>query len=317
MLFVLMGLGLVLSTALAHAFDGRALPFAAAYASIQVGRTLFMLWASRGQRTLVRNFQRVLAWLGTSAVFWIAGGLAEGSMRAALWGLALAIEYVSPAAAFWTPGLGRTPTAEWNVEGGHIAERCGLFIIICLGESVLVTGATFAQLAWTPAVIGAFATAFAGSLAMWWIYFSSHADAASHAMSESGDPGRIARVAYTYAHIPMVAGIIVTAAGDELVLAHPGGHISAVAAWVLVGGPALFLIGGLLFKYSVFGVVSLPRATGLGLLAVATAASPWATPLSLSAGVTAVLALVGGWETWSHLRRTAQGLEHYPVRTAN
>ncbi|MET0271497.1 MAG: low temperature requirement protein A, partial [Phenylobacterium sp.] len=303
MLFALMAAGLVLSTSLTDAFDGRALPFAAAYVSIQVGRTLFMLWACRHEAPLCRNFQRVLAWLATSGVVWIAGAFAEGTARFALWGLALGIEYISPAVAFWTPGLGRTPTHDWNVEGGHMAERCGLFIIICLGESILVTGATFAELAWSPSVVAAFATAFVGSVALWWIYFSAHADMASHAISESADPGRIARVSYTYAHIPLVAGIIVTAAGDELVLAHPSGLLSPAIAWVLVGGPALFLAGALWFKWSVFRVIARPRATGLLLLLGTGALTPWLTPLGLSAAVTGVLVLVGAWETWIRFRQ--------------
>jgi len=62
-----------------------------------------------------------------------------------LWVVALAIEYVSPAARFWTPGLGAS-TVELAVEGGHMAERCAGFIIIALGESIVVTGATFGEL---------------------------------------------------------------------------------------------------------------------------------------------------------------------------
>jgi low temperature requirement protein LtrA len=305
MLFVLMALGLVLSTSLPDAFDGRALPFALAYVSLQVGRTLFMTWATRRNDSLRRNFLRVACWLGLSAVFWVAGALVEADLRLLLWAVALAIEYVSPAVAFWTPGLGRTNTMEWTVEGAHLAERCGLFIIICLGESVLVTGATFAGAGWSLPAASAFAAALLGSIAMWWIYFSAHADAAAHAIAESRDPGRIARLAYTYAHIPLVAGVIVAAAGDEVALAHPLGHASAAAACLIVGGPALFLAGALWFKFSVFGVVSPSRASGLALLAALALAAPQLTPLALSAAATGVLALVGGWETYARLRPAA------------
>jgi low temperature requirement protein LtrA len=63
-------------------------------------------------------------------------------------------------------------TAEWDVEGGHMAERCGLFIIIALGESILATGATYADLIWSGETIAGFVAAFVGSVAMWWIYFN-------------------------------------------------------------------------------------------------------------------------------------------------
>ena len=66
-------------------------------------------------------------------------------------------------------------------------------------------------------------SAFVGTLAMWWIYFNKGAEAGSEQISKSSEPGRLARLAYTYLHMPIVAGIIVTAVADELVLKHPGG----------------------------------------------------------------------------------------------
>jgi low temperature requirement protein LtrA len=90
----------------------RRLAFASAYVFMQVGRTLFFLWAVRGERvSMVRNFQRILVWLSLSAVFWIAGALADGDTRLGLWITALAIEFVSPALFFRVPGLGRSTLA--------------------------------------------------------------------------------------------------------------------------------------------------------------------------------------------------------------
>jgi low temperature requirement protein LtrA len=107
----------------------------------------------------------------------------------------------------------------------HLAERCGLFIIIALGESVLVTGATFACLDWAPVSAAAFVVAFIGSIAMWWIYFNIGAERGSRHIAQSKDPGRAARVAYTYLHLLFVGGIILAAVGDELMLAHPLGPV--------------------------------------------------------------------------------------------
>lgn len=304
MLFVLMTVGLVMSTSLPEAFDERAIPFALAYTTFQVGRTLFAAWATRRDESLRRVFTRIAAWFSVSGAFWIAGAILPQT-RLALWGVALAIEYAGPAAGFWTPRLGRTDTTDWNVEGAHMAERCGLFIIVCLGESILVTGATFAQHGLDLGNVGAFLAAVGAAIAMWWIYFNAHADAAAHAISESDDPGRIARIAYTYAHIPVVAGIIVTAAGDELVLAHPVGHMEAPVMWLVLGGPALFLAGGLWFKYAVFGVISRSRSIGVLLLGGAAFVAPHVPPLALSATATAILALVAVWETLTPPHGTA------------
>ncbi|HZD25286.1 MAG TPA: low temperature requirement protein A, partial [Alphaproteobacteria bacterium] len=96
-LFVLMLAGLLLSVSIPEAFGERGLLFAGAYAFMQVGRTLFFLWAVRGGPfNMVRNFQRILVWLTLSGLVWIAGGLAEGGLRLALWALALLVEFVSP-----------------------------------------------------------------------------------------------------------------------------------------------------------------------------------------------------------------------------
>jgi len=307
MLFVLMAVGLVMSTSLPQAFGERAAPFALAYASVQLGRTLFMLWASRRDASLRATFVRMTCWFSLSAALWAGGAFGPPAAQLGLWAAALGVEYLAAVVGYWAPGLGRSDTSDWKVEGAHMAERCGLFIIICLGESVLVTGATFAQHAWDAPAIGAAVASLAGAIAMWWIYFDAHADAASRAIAESDDPGRIARIAYTYAHIPVVAGIIVTAAGDELALAHPMGHAETPAIWLILGGPALFLVGGLWFKHAVFKVISAPRAGGLALLGLTAFAAPYLTPLALSAAATAALVTAAAWETLTLRRRHATG----------
>jgi len=298
MLLLLMLAGLLLSTSIPDAFGSRGLVFAAAYVAMQLGRTLFMMWALRRHHGgNFRNFARACSWLAFSALFWIAGGFAEGEVRFALWGLALAIEYISPALGFWTPWLGSSTTADWDVDGGHMAERCGLFVIIALGESVLVTGATFAELEWTPAVTLAFVASFAATVAMWWVYFGIGAEVARHRIEKSDDPGRIARIVYTYIHVLLIAGIVVTAVADELVLAHPTGHHADLATILTaVGGPALYLAGNLLFKRAIYGRSPLSHMIGLALLALMGLGGPLLEPLPLSIATTVVLIVVSVWE---------------------
>src|SRR6185369_17117000 len=173
---------------------------------------------------------------------------AEDGARVALWITALGLEIIGPVAGFFVPGLGRSSTADWRVDGAHMAERCALFVIIALGESILVTGATAASLPATLANNCAFVVAFTGSVAMWWIYFNIGAERGSHQASTTQDPGRIARAVYTYFHIPIIAGIVVCAVADELTIAHSGAHLEPAAAAVLLGGPALYLIGNVYFK---------------------------------------------------------------------
>jgi low temperature requirement protein LtrA len=300
MLFVLMLAGLVLSTSIPKAFETRGVAVAGAYVVMQVGRCLFTMWALKGHSpSNYRNFQRITCWMALSAVFWIAGALVEGDRRIALWLAALAVEYLSPVARFWTPGLGASNTADWDVSGAHMAERCGLFIIIALGESILVTGTTFGNLAWTSGTVVAFAVAFVGSVAMWWIYFNIGAERASRTIAASSDPGRVARFSYTYLHLPLVAGIIVAAVGDELVLAHPGDAVDFKGAAVLLGGPAVYLAGNLAFKRTTANSRGLSHMIGLTLLALLAPVATSVSLLTLSGATTLVLVVVAVWETRS------------------
>src|SRR5689334_10392601 len=292
--------GLVLSTSIPTAFDGRGLWFAIAYATMQVGKTVF-LWASTlpSQPLARANAIRITAWLALSAIFWIAGGLAEGEKRLLLWAVALGIEYISPAVRFWIPRYGASSVADWVIEGGHMAERCAGFIIIALGESIVVTGATFAELTWTTENVLAFVSAFAGSLAMWWIYFHIGAEAGSEQLSKSSEPGRLARLAYTYLHMPIVAGIIVAAVADGLVLKHPGGHSDLKTVTSAIGGPLLFLFGTMLFKHSFRGFLQLSHGIGIIALCVLAWFASEMSPLILSILTTAIMIIVAAWETIS------------------
>ena len=300
LLFAMMLGGLVLSTSIPAAFEARGLWFAIAYAAMQVGKTIFLWVSTPPSRPRTRmNAIRIAAWLSMSAIFWIAGGVMEGQSRLVLWAIALVIEYISPAVRFWIPRYGASSVADWMIEGGHMAERCALFIIIALGESIVVIGATFAELTWTTENVLAFVSAFVGSLAMWWIYFHVGAEAGSEQLSKSSEPGRLARLAYTYLHMPIVAGIIVSAVADELVLKHPGGHSDLKTVISAIGGPLLFLFGTILFKYSFRGFLQLSHGGGIIALCVLAWFASGLSPLMLSILTTAIMIVVAVWESIS------------------
>jgi low temperature requirement protein LtrA len=296
MLLAVMLVSLIMSAALPGAFGGRGLLFACAYVVMQVGRTVFVVAAAREQQALRRNFQRILAWSAVAGAGWLAGGFAHGAARYALWLAALAVDYASPAAGFYTPGLGRSQTTDWTIAGSHLAERCQLFLIIVLGESILDSGAAFGGRRITVASTAAVVFAFLASVALWWIYFNRAADDSAAAIGAADDPGRLGRSAYVYFHLPMVAGVIVLAVADDLVIAHPGGHPAGALTAAVIGGPALFLAGHALFKRAIFGVVSVPRLAALAALAALIPAGLVAPPLVLLAAVTAVLAGVAVWD---------------------
>jgi low temperature requirement protein LtrA len=303
MLFASMFVGLLLSASIPGAFGAQALLFAVSYALMQVGRSIFILSAlrHRDERNF-RNFQRITVWHVLIGLIWVAGALVQGMERTAVWSAAVLLECLAPSVGFVVPGLGRSTTTDWNVDGGQFAERCALFVIIALGESILVTGATAAALCATPMTVTAFVIAFLGTVAMWWIYFNIGAERGSHRVTTAADPGRLARTVYTYVHMLIVAGIVVGAVADEIVLTHVDAQIQPREVAVMVGSPALYLVGVMLFKRAsskFFPLSHLASLAMLAALAALVALRGQLPPLLLAAVTTLVLLVVAGWETIS------------------
>jgi low temperature requirement protein LtrA len=297
MLVVLMLLGLVLSASIPEAFGDKGLLFACAYVAMQVGRSLFMAYAVKQASSLhYRNFIRICIWLIVSGVFWIAGGLLEHEARLVAWLIAIAIEYAGPASGFFVPGLGKSTAADWDVSGAHMAERCALFIIICLGEAILVSGRTFSELPFSTLTAVVFATGFVGTVTMWWLYFRFGHERAAHRIEHDETPGSIARQAFTYAHIPILAGIIVHAVAVEFMFSHPHetGDIGVVAA--VLGGSGLFLAGNLWFKGATSGKPPLSHFAGLVLLILLAFVAPFVEVYVMGMLATLVLIVVAALE---------------------
>lgn len=283
---------LLLAAALPTAFGANGLLFAAAYAAVQVGRTAFSMWAIRGEPWLGDSFRQCVVWVtGTSALA-IIGGLVDAPARELIWIAVIVVDSVGLATGFPVPGMGRSTPEHWRVEGGHLAERCQAFILIALGESILITGGTLTQRL-DRVTIAAFLLAFAGSVALWWVYFD-RAQASTAALAAAGErAGRLSRLVFNYLHPVMVGGIVVTAVGDERLLHDPGEPVGWASALVVLGGPALFLAGHAAYQMALgeAGVVARVAATLL-LLALSPAAVALRAPVALVAGV-ALLITVG------------------------
>lgn len=305
MLIAVMLGSLLMSTVIPAAFADRGLTFALTYVAVQLGRSIFVVMELRGEPALRRNFQRIMTWSSMSGIFWVAGGFADGSPRLWLWIAAVLIDYTGPASGFVTPGLGRSTTHDWEIAGGHLAERCQLLIIVALGESILVTGATFDDLPFSLSSIAAFVVSFLGSVALWWVYFDIGAVKAGEAIETTTDPGRLGRSAYTYFHLPMIAGIIVTAVGDELTVAHPTGHTTMATALTVLGGPALFLAGHVLFMWAIFRRVSMARVVAIFVLAAALPIAASVAPLTVAIAALLTIVAVALYDTWDHRRYLA------------
>jgi low temperature requirement protein LtrA len=291
MLFALMLVGLALSATIPAAFAEAGLAFGCCFAAIQVGRSIVVLASLPKGNALVPNFRRILVWECVSAALWVAGGACAGALRLGLWVAAVACEYVGPMLGFAVPGLGRSASTDWTIDGGHLAERNQLFVMIALGESILATGASFSSAAHFDApTLGAMLAAFAGSVALWWIYFDTASRDGTRAIEHAVDPGKIG-ARFHYIHVVLIAGVIVAAVGDELVLHQPAGPVDDAAAAVLVGGPLLYLAGNAAYKRIVYGALPLSHLIGAALLV---ALWPLARQVDrLTAGIVTSLVLIG------------------------
>lgn len=296
-LFVLMFLGLLVSTSIPQAFGDRGWLFALAFVAMQVGRSLWMALILRGENEANhRNFLRITIWLAASGLFWIAGGFADHYTRLALWLIALAIEYAAPIFGFAVPGMGRSTTKDWTVSGEHMAERCALFVIICLGETILVTGRLVVGGDISGELLLAFSVSFATTLALWWLYFRHGHERVAHLIETNEDPGAVARVAYTYAHIPIVAGIILSAVGAEFLLVHPHDPATLKYASAILGGPVLYVAGVLWFKTVAAGRLPVSHLAGIAALIVLFVVGKGMTLTSLAALTTVILIGIAIWE---------------------
>jgi low temperature requirement protein LtrA len=307
LLLGLAGASLVMSAALPGAFGARGLAVGAAYAVMQIGRSVFTVLAlPKGQ--LRRNFQRILCWCLVSGPLALAGGFASGNARAALWLAAVGVDMIGGTVGFYTPGLGRSVTREWTIEGGHFAERCQAFVLIALGESIVVIGATLADLAHIGiAEIAAFAVALTGSAGLWWLYFDRSAEQAERIIAASDDPGRLGRNAYHIIHPIMIAGIIVSAAADQLTLADPDAVGRRPASWMILGGTGLFLAGHAAFKAVIWRRVPWSRIVALAVLGLLGLAAPHISALALGACSVAVIVAAAAVD---YAQRIAEERQH-------
>jgi low temperature requirement protein LtrA len=298
MLLGLMLAGLVMSAALPRAFAGLGLVVGGAYAVMQVGRSAFTMYGLRDE-PLQRNFQRILSWCLVSGMFAVLGGLAHGHVRELLWLTAVTVDLLGGVTGFFTPGLGRSTTHDWTIDGNHFAERCQAFVLIALGESVIVIGVTLSDLPRVGvAEAAAFLVAFVGSVAFWWLYFDRSAEEGMQVVARSEDPGRLGRSAYHLIHPIMIAGIIVAAAADERVLSHPGGDVDTGTAALVLGGTALFLAGHAAFKAIVWRVTPWNRLIAILVLAAIGPIAPLLSAVVLG-GAAACVALAVAVTDWS------------------
>jgi low temperature requirement protein LtrA len=235
----------------------------------------------------------------TGASLLVLAGFLEGDVRIAVWLIALTIDYLGPVMI----GVG----GGWQVAPEHFAERHGLIVLIALGESIIAIGLG-AGIELDAGVIVSAALGIVVVSALWWLYFDVAAIIARRRLVQATGLAlhRLALHAYSYLHLPMIAGIVLFALGLKTTVDHPGDELATVPAVALCGGAALYLLAHIAFLFRATGRVFRRRTIGAGaLLALIPLAVE--TPALVALGlVSAVCTFVVAYEVLRHREHRVQ-----------
>jgi low temperature requirement protein LtrA len=287
---------LLMASALPGALDEHGALFAGSYVALQVGRNLAAAWLLPAGHRLRGVFERLVVWSAVAGALWLAGAWVGGDGRLLVWIAATTVELAAPLAGYWLPRRGRAATTAYDIEGAHFAERCQGFIIIALGESIVVTGATAAGTGLRGTVVVCLVVAFLETAALWWLYFGAAAERTRSILRACKDPGRLARDAYTYLQLPIVAGIVAVAVAQDRLIAHPHDPLRGVGLLLALGGPALYLLGECLFRWRMTSTANAKRLAVAAALLLLIPAGGSIDALVLTAIVAVLLTGLAIWE---------------------
>jgi low temperature requirement protein LtrA len=296
-----MGALLLVALAVPNAFGDDGILFGVAYFSVRLLHLVLFARAARGDRDMLGSVLRLAVGATIGPALIIVAGFTDGGAQAALWTIALTIDYLG--GAFSSGG--------WRVSPGHFAERHGLIIIIALGESIVAIGVGARGEALDAGVIGAALLGMAMVTALWWSYFDVVSIVAERKLTELSGVAQasLARDTYSYLHLPMVAGIVLFALALKQTLGHIGDELETVPAVALCIGPAIYLLAHDAMRFRTSRTYNWRRSlTVLVLVALL----PAALSLGALAALGAVTAVCWALVAWEALRysETRQRIRH-------
>jgi len=286
--------------AIPGAFGGDATLFVATYASVRLLHLVLYADASRRGNASWSAIAGFAVTVAVGMALLLAGSFLEGWQRDAFWALAVAIDYAGPA---WLTrerlrGLQQVAVA-------HFSERYSLFVLICLGESVVTIGVGASGRPLSAGIVAAAALGLLITVGLWWTYFDRFAAIAEERLRGHADPVLAASDAYSYIHLLIVAGIIIFAVGARLVIRDAGSPLQDGARLALCGGVALYLLGHAAFRARLTGVLSVEKVLAIAALFALYGLGAAMPAWSVASVVTVLLALLCGFETASGRRGAA------------
>ncbi len=292
LVLAVMLLGLFMNASVTRAFTSSGWAFVVPLLLIQLGRTVWTLVNST-DAVLREHYFRTLLWVIATTPLWIAGAAMSPEARVLWWALAAGIDQIGRWLAHPIPGR-RLRSENVEFDADHMLERCRLFLLIALGETVFTTGTAIAAAPTTMMTLITGTFALAGTVALWALGFGrSHRLIMQH-LEKTSDPIRASRHAVNALMI-MVAGLISVAVANREVIAHPHGHTSFALSLLLAGGPILFVAAQGWYLLAVPKVRSqLHMVGGIALLLVGLAAPavpPYVALLLVGASVSTLAIL--------------------------
>ncbi len=282
---------LIAVIALPTAFTTGALVFGLALLAVRlINAGMFIASASRDEAELASAIRRLVPGLLIGPALLVAAAFVAAPHRELLWVTAAAVDFGSPLVA-GTNGLRVVPS--------YFIERHGSVIIIALGETIIALGAGASEDLHHPGVLGAVVLGVLISATLWWTYFGLTAGAEERMRRTSAvDRPRLARDAYSYLHLPLVAGIVFFALGARVSVEHINEPLAPLAALALTGGVALFYAGEVAYRWRDHHQLTVDR-----LLTAAAALLVFPLAISVPAILSlTVLTVIGGmrlaWELW-------------------
>jgi low temperature requirement protein LtrA len=290
-LVMLASMGAMFGVALAvpGAFGDDAVLFGVAYLLVRLLHLVLSATVGRDDPDRRGALLRFAPTAIVGASLLVVAGFLDGADRIAIWLVALAIDYLGPVVI----GAGRG----WRVAPEHFAERHGLIVLIALGESIIAIGLG-AAFELDTGVIAAAALGIVVVSALWWLYFDVAAIFARRRLMQAQglELHRLALHAYSYLHLPMVAGVVLFALGLKTTVGHVGETLETVPAVALCGGAALYLLGHIAFLFRTTGRVFRRRTVGAVVLLALIPLAVAIPALAALALVSAVCALVVAYE---------------------
>ncbi|MEV1075564.1 low temperature requirement protein A [Micromonospora parva] len=263
-LLVMLGT-LLMAIATPYAFGRYGWLFVAAYFSIHLIRDAVLIPGTRVNHPIQARSIRVFFWFGITVTPWVAGVFVDGTARLVLWSIAVVVDLGSARIGWPTPRLGRTELASQIFTGVHLSERHRAIFIVALGELILSTGTGLAGSDFTAGQLAAGAVAFGSAVLLFQLYFQR--------VQRILAPPRVATVervrpgtSTSYSHLVMVAGVVLVSTSTSTVIDRPFGHAPAGLLVATLGGPALFLLGSVLFDAVVTGRLLWSRVLAIAAL---------------------------------------------------